>query len=67
MSRPNPSFLHQLEVFHAAFCKITKRDKNIREYYLERTADQVVSKLVYIAFLMLLLTMAQTETAPHPK
>ncbi|KAG9101379.1 hypothetical protein FRC06_003075 [Ceratobasidium sp. 370] len=41
--QPNPAFLHQLEVFHAAFCKVTKRDKNIREYYLERTTDQVIN------------------------
>ncbi|KAG8745380.1 hypothetical protein FRC10_008239 [Ceratobasidium sp. 414] len=40
---PNPAFLQQLEVFHAAFCKVSKRDKNIREYYLERTTDQVIN------------------------
>ncbi|QRV75935.1 Dual specificity phosphatase, catalytic domain [Ceratobasidium sp. AG-Ba] len=41
--QPNPAFLHQLEIFHAAFCKVTKRDKNIREYYLSRAANQVVN------------------------
>lgn len=45
-TRPNPSFLHQLEVFHAAYCKITKRDKNIREYYIERIATEIISEWI---------------------
>lgn len=64
--QPNPSFLHQLEVFHAAYCKITKRDKNIREYYLERTADQIINGDGSAPDMSMIASYPRTPTASAP-
>ncbi|KAF9449282.1 hypothetical protein P691DRAFT_799489 [Macrolepiota fuliginosa MF-IS2] len=40
---PNPNFLQQLEVFHKAHFKISKKEKDIRRYYLGRTVDEVMN------------------------
>ncbi|KAG9110285.1 hypothetical protein FRC07_008219 [Ceratobasidium sp. 392] len=63
---PNPAFLHQLEVFHAAYCKVTKRDKNIREYYLERTADQVINGDGSEVEMNMFASFPRTPTASAP-
>ncbi|KAF8609804.1 hypothetical protein BDV93DRAFT_518559 [Ceratobasidium sp. AG-I] len=64
--QPNPSFLHQLEVFHAAYCKITKRDKNIREYYIERTAKEVINGDGSTLEMSMLTNFPRTPTASAP-
>jgi len=33
---PNEGFLHQLGLYYASKCKITKKNKNIRTFYMER-------------------------------
>ncbi|THV01954.1 hypothetical protein K435DRAFT_792901 [Dendrothele bispora CBS 962.96] len=40
---PNPGFLIQLEIFHNAAYKITRRDKTTRMFYMERTAEEVMN------------------------
>ncbi|CAE6429810.1 unnamed protein product [Rhizoctonia solani] len=64
--QPNPSFLHQLEVFHAAYCKITKRDKNIREYYLERTTNEMINGDGSVPDLDMIASYPRTPTASAP-
>ncbi|EUC65419.1 tyrosine-phosphatase [Rhizoctonia solani AG-3 Rhs1AP] len=64
--QPNPSFLHQLEVFHAAYCKITKRDKNIREYYLERTANEMLNGDGSALNMEMIASYPRTPTASAP-
>jgi len=49
--RPNEGFLHQLEVFHQASYKFTRRDKSIRMFYMERTVEEMMSKDSPIALL----------------
>ncbi|KAF7980552.1 hypothetical protein HWV62_37703 [Athelia sp. TMB] len=41
--QPNPGFLQQLEVFHAAAYQISHKDKATRMYYLERTVEEVMN------------------------
>ncbi|KAL5640857.1 hypothetical protein ACGC1H_001371 [Rhizoctonia solani] len=64
--QPNPSFLHQLEVFHAAYCKITKRDKNIREYYLERTTHEMINGDGSALDMEMMANYPRTPTASAP-
>ncbi|CUA73808.1 hypothetical protein RSOLAG22IIIB_01325 [Rhizoctonia solani] len=64
--QPNPSFLHQLEVFHAAYCKITKRDKNIREYYLERTTNEMINGDGSVPDMEMIASYPRTPTASAP-
>lgn len=64
--QPNPSFLHQLEVFHAAYCKITKRDKNIREYYLQRTTEDIINGDGSTLDLNMIASYPRTPTASAP-
>lgn len=40
---PNQNFLRQLEIFHQAHFKISRRDKTIRMYYMERALDEVMN------------------------
>ncbi|KAF8761253.1 Dual specificity phosphatase, catalytic domain [Rhizoctonia solani] len=64
--QPNPSFLHQLDVFHAAYCKISKRDKNIREYYLERTANEMINGDGSAPDMSMIASYPRTPTASAP-
>ncbi|GAB1518727.1 tyrosine protein phosphatase yvh1 [Rhizoctonia solani] len=64
--KPNPSFLHQLDVFHAAYCKISKRDKNIREYYLERTANEMINGDGSAPDMSMIASYPRTPTASAP-
>ncbi|EKM76732.1 hypothetical protein AGABI1DRAFT_131026 [Agaricus bisporus var. burnettii JB137-S8] len=40
---PNVNFLQQLEIFHKSNYRISKQEKDIRRYYLERTVDEVMN------------------------
>ncbi|KAG6856937.1 hypothetical protein H0H87_011923 [Tephrocybe sp. NHM501043] len=40
---PNEGFLRQLEIFHKAQFKISRRDKTTRLYYMERILDEVMN------------------------
>ncbi|KAH7344529.1 hypothetical protein B0J17DRAFT_635739 [Rhizoctonia solani] len=64
--QPNPSFLHQLEVFHAAYCKITKRDKNIREYYLQRATTEMINGDGSLPNMDMIASFPRTPTASAP-
>ncbi|EIN08594.1 hypothetical protein PUNSTDRAFT_114048 [Punctularia strigosozonata HHB-11173 SS5] len=41
--QPNDGFLYQLEVFYAASFKITRKDKTMRMYYLERAVGEMLN------------------------
>lgn len=43
--RPNEGFLRQLEIFHQAQYRISRRDKTTRLYYMERAYDEVMSAI----------------------
>ncbi|KAF5379079.1 hypothetical protein D9615_005973 [Tricholomella constricta] len=40
---PNQGFLRQLEIFHQAHYKISRRDKTTRMFYMERALDEVMN------------------------
>lgn len=40
---PNPGFLLQLEIFHHAAFKISRRDKTTRMFYMERAVEEVMN------------------------
>ncbi|KAJ7108682.1 hypothetical protein C8R44DRAFT_803346 [Mycena epipterygia] len=40
---PNPGFLLQLEIFHKAAFKISRKDKSTRMFYLERAVEEVMN------------------------
>ncbi|KAF8155595.1 hypothetical protein B0H34DRAFT_659598 [Crassisporium funariophilum] len=40
---PNQGFLQQLEVFHKSRYKITRREKAIRMFYMDRAVDEVMN------------------------
>ncbi|KAJ7778113.1 hypothetical protein B0H16DRAFT_1405873 [Mycena metata] len=40
---PNPGFLLQLEIFHNAAFKISRRDKTTRMFYMERAVQEVMN------------------------
>ncbi|KAJ7118631.1 hypothetical protein C8R43DRAFT_1035569 [Mycena crocata] len=40
---PNPGFLLQLEIFHKAAFKISRRDKSTRMFYMERAVEEVMN------------------------
>ncbi|RDB30141.1 Tyrosine-protein phosphatase yvh1 [Hypsizygus marmoreus] len=40
---PNQGFLRQLEIFHEARFKISRRDKTTRMYYMERALEEVMN------------------------
>ena len=44
LNSPNPNFVQQLELFHKAHYHISKKEKDIRLYYLGRTVEEVMSK-----------------------
>lgn len=44
LGRPNEGFMHQLDIFYAASFKVSKRDKETRMFYLERTVNEVMSE-----------------------
>ncbi|KAI0825190.1 hypothetical protein BC628DRAFT_1410586 [Trametes gibbosa] len=41
--QPNDGFMRQLEIFHAASFKVSKRDKATRMFYLERVVHEVMN------------------------
>ena len=44
LGRANEGFMHQLDIFYAASFKVSKRDKETRMFYLERTVNEVMSE-----------------------
>lgn len=44
MSSPNEGFLQQLEIFHQASYKISRRSKPVRMFYMERAVEEVMSQ-----------------------
>ena len=40
--RPNDGFLAQLDIFYQASYKVSKRNKVMRMYYLERALDEIM-------------------------
>ncbi|KAH9478381.1 Dual specificity protein phosphatase MPK-4 [Psilocybe cubensis] len=40
---PNQGFLYQLELFHTARYKISRREKSVRRFYMERTVGEVMN------------------------
>ncbi|KAJ7634647.1 hypothetical protein FB45DRAFT_909436 [Roridomyces roridus] len=40
---PNPGFLVQLEIFHKAAYKISRKDKSTRMFYMERAVEEVMN------------------------
>ena len=36
--------MHQLDIFHQASFKVSKRDKETRMFYLERVVNEVMSR-----------------------
>jgi dual specificity phosphatase 12 len=40
---PNQGFLQQLEIFHQAHCKISRKDKPVRMYYMQKTAQDLLN------------------------
>ncbi|KAJ3505705.1 hypothetical protein NLJ89_g7277 [Agrocybe chaxingu] len=40
---PNQGFLQQLELFHEARYKISKREKAVRKFYMDRTVEEVMN------------------------
>jgi dual specificity phosphatase 12 len=43
-TEPNEGFLQQLEIFHQASYKISRRSKPVRMFYMERTVEEVMSE-----------------------
>jgi hypothetical protein len=41
--RPSDTFMEQLQLYYAAHCRVSTRDRTIRQYYMERNAAQVMS------------------------
>ncbi|KZV59928.1 hypothetical protein PENSPDRAFT_659853 [Peniophora sp. CONT] len=41
--QPNPGFVNQLEIFHQANFRVSKRDKATRMFYLERAVEEVLN------------------------
>ncbi|TBU39843.1 hypothetical protein BD309DRAFT_928271 [Dichomitus squalens] len=41
--QPNEGFMRQLEIFHQASFKVSKRDKETRLFYLERVVNEVMN------------------------
>ncbi|KAI0720791.1 hypothetical protein C8T65DRAFT_567048 [Cerioporus squamosus] len=41
--QPNEGFMHQLDIFYASSFKVSKRDKETRMFYLERTVNEVMN------------------------
>ncbi|KAI0739126.1 hypothetical protein C8Q80DRAFT_1112923 [Daedaleopsis nitida] len=41
--QPNEGFMRQLEIFHKASFKVSKRDKETRLFYLERVVNEVMN------------------------
>ncbi|PFH48684.1 hypothetical protein AMATHDRAFT_5592 [Amanita thiersii Skay4041] len=40
---PNQNFLQQLEIFHKAQFRISRKDKNVRMFYMERAAQELLN------------------------
>ncbi|GAV99965.1 dual-specificity protein [Lentinula edodes] len=40
---PNPGFIAQLEIFHHASFNISRKDKDTRLYYMQRTTEEVMN------------------------
>ncbi|KAJ3812781.1 hypothetical protein EV368DRAFT_41057 [Lentinula lateritia] len=40
---PNPGFIAQLEIFHNASFNISRKDKDTRLYYMQRTTEEVMN------------------------
>ena len=43
-AQPNSGFINQLEIFHQANFRVSKRDKATRMFYLERAVEEVLSE-----------------------
>ena len=43
---PNAGFMAQLEIFHQASYKVSRRDKATRMFYLERAVEEILSNVV---------------------
>lgn len=41
--RPSQTFREQLEVYHYARCRVSRKDKETRRWYYERTANEVLA------------------------
>ncbi|TFY81663.1 hypothetical protein EWM64_g2347 [Hericium alpestre] len=41
--QPNDGFMHQLEIFHQAAFKVSRRDKAVRMFYLERAVEEILN------------------------
>jgi len=46
-NRPSRTFREQLEVYHYARCRVSRKDKETRRWYLERTAMEVMHEGEY--------------------
>ncbi|KDR80051.1 hypothetical protein GALMADRAFT_1177087 [Galerina marginata CBS 339.88] len=44
---PNQGFLQQLDLFHSAQYKISRREKAIRMFYMGRAVDEVMSAFIF--------------------
>jgi dual specificity phosphatase 12 len=44
---PNAGFIVQLEIFHQASFKVSRRDKATRMFYLERAVEEILSNIIY--------------------
>ncbi|KAA1472417.1 hypothetical protein DENSPDRAFT_800964 [Dentipellis sp. KUC8613] len=42
-AHPNDGFMRQLEIFHQAAFKVSRRDKATRMFYLERAVDEILN------------------------
>ena len=54
--------MHQLDIFYAASFKVSKRDKETRMFYLERTVNEVMSELKHRIYAGQVLTKLQMAT-----
>jgi dual specificity phosphatase 12 len=43
---PNAGFIAQLEIFHQASYKVSRRDKATRMFYLERAVEEILSNVI---------------------
>ena len=53
---PNVGFMAQLEIFHQASYKVSRRDKATRMFYLERAVEEILSNVIstlHVCYLVL--------------
>lgn len=61
--RPNSNFSRQMDLFHNSQGKISRTDKDIRRFYLERTVHEVISAYSISTFRTTLKISSQTGMA----